>query len=112
MPAFATGAGASVYASLAMEEKRATEVRAVSARLMLAKQSCLASQITTLSSVCAYHAGTCPHSCSGHGVCRRIAELATDLTPAPFSYTNWEATLLSTCVCDAGWTSADCSLGM
>jgi hypothetical protein len=46
-------------------------------------------------------------SCSGHGVCKSIKELAED------DYNNhyllWDADSTMGCSCDAGWTGPDCS---
>lgn len=63
--------------------------------------------------------GSTTVSCSGHGQCRDMATLARDYGSLDDSvpvydgqgtnYANWEASALHGCVCDAGWTGADCS---
>lgn len=69
----------------------------------------------------------CPNDCSGHGVCRTVKEIAagqltkrdqsstgkdvsyTGVTEQ-FDYRMWDADMNRGCVCDAGYTGADCSL--
>lgn len=51
--------------------------------------------------------------CSGHGICRTMAEAASgwngvSLTRPPLSYTNWEADSFQGCLCDYGWNGYDC----
>lgn len=66
---------------------------------------------------------SCPNSCSGHGRCKSLQEIAKlrsentawDAIPA-FSYTTvvygsaWDADKVHGCECDAGFRGADCSL--
>ena len=58
--------------------------------------------------------GSCEKSCSGHGLCRSMSDLAS--TDGPLTngvgptYTNWEAEAMYLCDCDWGWTSPDCSM--
>lgn len=48
-----------------------------------------------------------PHSCSGHGVCKTIRQLAS----ADYGnvYELWDKDTTMGCECDAGYTGADCS---
>lgn len=69
----------------------------------------------------------CPSSCSGHGVCRTISEIAANkLTKHEvrsangqryyegvvdsFTYGLWDADMSQACVCDPGYTGYDCSM--
>jgi len=71
---------------------------------------------------------SCPNSCSGHGVCRTVEEIAAgNLTKrveerltggatiwsgvaTAFTYDLWDKDKNQGCVCDAGFTGYDCSL--
>lgn len=46
---------------------------------------------------------SCPEDCSGHGFCKRIADV-TD------TYLGWDAFNSQYCVCEPGYEGADCSL--
>jgi len=48
----------------------------------------------------------CPNKCSSHGKCRFLAELPN---VAATAYSSWEARRVQKCVCDGGFTGADCS---
>ena len=59
----------------------------------------------------------CPNSCSGHGTCEFISEIATDSTiqygsHADRGYDLWDAKKSRFCKCDAYWSGADCSARM
>eukprot|EP00501_MAST-03F_sp_TOSAG23-6_P000261 GSMAST32.ASY1.ANO1.267.1 assembled CDS len=45
----------------------------------------------------------CANDCSGHGVCKRAADLNPD-------YNAWDALKTQSCVCDVGYSGPDCSL--
>ena len=52
--------------------------------------------------------------CSGHGVCRTMAEAAAgwnglNLVRPPVAYSNWEADAMQGCLCDYGWSGFDCA---
>lgn len=51
---------------------------------------------------------SCPNSCSGHGVCKSIKQIAADDYDNVYRLWDKDATL--GCVCDAGYTGPDCSL--
>lgn len=64
----------------------------------------------------------CRNECNGHGVCTTIAGLSryagrdqpSHDTASPYdgyglTYSGWEATMLSGCLCDGGYTGPDCS---
>ena len=60
------------------------------------------------------HSISSKYQCSGHGICRSMAEAARNynghsLTHPPVFYTNWEADKIQGCLCDAGWDGYDCS---
>lgn len=69
----------------------------------------------------------CPNDCSGHGLCRTVAEIASGAlnkrfvgslggvntysgSRSPFEYRLWDAEKHTACICDAGYTGVDCSL--
>merc|ERR1711968_295763 len=59
----------------------------------------------------------CPNSCSGHGTCEYISEIATDSTIQYNSYPDraydlWDAKKSRFCKCDAYWSGTDCSQRM
>jgi len=64
---------------------------------------------------CRYSA--CPNSCSGHGTCEYISEIAKDTTIQYGSYDDrgydlWDAKKTRFCKCDAYWGGVDCSQRM
>ncbi|CAM9333547.1 unnamed protein product, partial [Phaeothamnion confervicola] len=57
----------------------------------------------------------CPAGCSGNGVCTTLAQAAefygyTASGLGNYSYTNWDANIITMCVCDWGFTGASCAL--
>jgi len=69
----------------------------------------------------------CPHTCSGHGVCRSLAEIAASGlnkrstgsdsgqirysgVEDTFVYSLWDADAYHACICDPGYTGYDCSM--
>jgi hypothetical protein len=44
----------------------------------------------------------CPNACSGHGVCKRLADVNS-------AYQGWDRQKTTQCVCDNGYTNVDCS---
>lgn len=48
----------------------------------------------------------CPNACSGHGKCRKLAELPAVQAAG---YASWEVNRMQVCQCDGGYTGADCS---
>jgi len=50
---------------------------------------------------------SCPNSCSGHGTCESIAELA--FSDYENVYALWDKDASMGCACDAGFSGADCS---
>jgi len=69
----------------------------------------------------------CPSSCSGHGVCRTLREIAANGlnkrvernelgvvyesgVTTPFVYNLWDADKAQACICDSGFTGIDCSM--
>lgn len=52
----------------------------------------------------------CPNSCSGHGVCRTIRDMAASLSnKANYTYNLWDGDKIQGCVCDPGYQGYDCS---
>lgn len=51
---------------------------------------------------------SCPSGCSGHGVCRYVA----DLMAADSDYTCWDDQMIQACKCDPGYFGPDCSQRM
>lgn len=49
----------------------------------------------------------CPNDCSGNGKCVAIGSVPTAI---PYNASNWDATRIQTCQCDAGYFGPDCSL--
>jgi len=58
--------------------------------------------------------GSPGEECSANGRCMTIKEAATEYNQVTLhyeaAYTHWDANMIQGCVCDAGWTGADCSL--
>lgn len=72
---------------------------------------------------------SCPNDCSGNGVCRTSREVAAlaqnkrqyagiggqklmSGVQNPFDYQRWDADKATSCICDPGFTGADCALRM
>ena len=51
----------------------------------------------------------CPSGCSGHGKCRFLSDLPASAAAGMTPYSAWEAQRVQKCVCDGGYTGADCS---
>jgi len=49
---------------------------------------------------------TCPNDCNGHGKCRTLAELPK---VQQYGYSSWEVKRIQKCLCDGGFSGADCS---
>lgn len=82
-----------------------------------------------LSDVRSHPAAACPKDCSGNGVCRTLREIAAgglnkfvqkglagykqfSGVRSPFDYNRWDADKQQTCICDPGFTGADCAQRM
>lgn len=50
---------------------------------------------------------SCPNSCSGHGVCQTISQLAEGAYGVPYKL--WDKKSTMGCKCDAGYSGPDCS---
>ena len=64
--------------------------------------------------VCPGISGANGQECSGHGDCRYISDLATDVSPfvngrTDRKYNLWDKKSAQSCKCDATYTGADCS---
>jgi len=49
---------------------------------------------------------TCPNDCNGHGKCRTLGELPK---VQQYGYSDWEVKRIQKCLCDGGFSGADCS---
>lgn len=53
---------------------------------------------------------TCPNSCSGHGKCESVKDLAKYRSEISYTYDGWDADAAVGCFCDPGYEGPDCSL--
>jgi hypothetical protein len=100
-----------VHASMDSLEARVNEVREGAA----CSAHCAAVRLQFRVVSCT---GRCPSSCSGHGNCQSMKEIANAYgssgtnalaSTGLLAYTNWDSSVLYSCVCDRGWVTADCS---